>query len=77
MLLPLAIGLVLKARFGDLAARVKPGFDWISNVSLILLICLITQRTSTKSYKYLVPEESLRGFCLSIGTWDWLVARRT
>ena len=42
MLLPLVIGLVLKARYGDLAARVKPALDWISNVSLILLICLIT-----------------------------------
>ena len=42
MLLPLGIGLVLKARFGDLAARVKPVLDWISNVSLILLVCLIT-----------------------------------
>src|SRR6476620_4690129 len=42
MLIPLVIGLVLKARFGDLAARVKPVLDWISNVSLILLVCLIT-----------------------------------
>ena len=42
MLLPLVIGLALKARYGDLAARVKPVLDWISNVSLILLICLIT-----------------------------------
>ena len=37
MLLPLVIGLALKARYGDLAARVKPVLDWISNVSLILL----------------------------------------
>ena len=42
MLLPLASGLALKARYGELAARVKPVLDWISNVSLILLICLIT-----------------------------------
>jgi bile acid:Na+ symporter, BASS family len=42
MLLPLVIGLVLKARYADLAARVKPVLDWISNVSLILLVCLIT-----------------------------------
>ena len=40
MLLPLAIGLALKARYGDLAARVKPVLDWISNVSLILLVSL-------------------------------------
>src|SRR5258707_11348302 len=42
MLLPLAIGLALKARYGDLAARVKPVLDWISNASLILLVVLIT-----------------------------------
>jgi BASS family bile acid:Na+ symporter len=42
MLLPLAAGLALKARYEDLARRVKPLLDWISNVSLILLISLIT-----------------------------------
>jgi bile acid:Na+ symporter, BASS family len=42
MLLPLATGLALKARYGDLAARVKPVLDWISNASLILLVALIT-----------------------------------
>src|SRR5437868_9365138 len=34
MLLPLGAGLALKARYGDLAARVKPVLDWISNASL-------------------------------------------
>jgi len=42
MLLPLAAGLALKARYEDLARRVKPVFDWISNVSLILLVLVIT-----------------------------------
>jgi bile acid:Na+ symporter, BASS family len=42
MLLPLAAGLVLKARYEELAARVKPVLDLISNVSLILLVLLIT-----------------------------------
>jgi bile acid:Na+ symporter, BASS family len=42
MLLPLVIGLALKARYGDLAAWAKPVLDWISNISLILLVCLIT-----------------------------------
>jgi BASS family bile acid:Na+ symporter len=42
MLLPLAAGLALKARYADLSARVKPVLDWISNVSLILLISFIT-----------------------------------
>jgi BASS family bile acid:Na+ symporter len=42
MLLPLAIGLFVKARYDATAARVKPPLDWLSNVSLILLIVLIT-----------------------------------
>jgi predicted Na+-dependent transporter len=42
MLLPLAIGLFVQARYDVTAACVKPPLDWISNVSLILLIVLIT-----------------------------------
>jgi bile acid:Na+ symporter, BASS family len=42
MLLPLAAGLVLKAHYEQMAARVKPALDWISNVSLILLVLLIS-----------------------------------
>src|SRR5262245_12420966 len=42
MLLPLAAGLALKAYYEGLAARVKPILDWISNISLILLVLLIT-----------------------------------
>src|SRR6478672_7262303 len=42
MLLPLAAGLVLKAFYEHWAARVKPLLDRISNVSLILLVLLIT-----------------------------------
>ena len=42
MLLPLAIGLALKAQYEDMSRRVKPVLDWISNASLILLVLLIT-----------------------------------
>ena len=42
MLLPLGIGLILKSRYEELAARVKPVLDQISNISLILLVLLIT-----------------------------------
>jgi bile acid:Na+ symporter, BASS family len=42
MLLPLATGLALKARYGDLAARLKPILDSVSNLSLIFLVVLIT-----------------------------------
>jgi BASS family bile acid:Na+ symporter len=65
MLLPLAAGLALKARYGDLAARVKPVLDWISNVSLILLVLLITAANIDKVYKSSAHEGSLRDFCLS------------
>ena len=41
MLLPLAVGLAMKARFEVAAARVKPVFDLVSNLSLILLTILI------------------------------------
>jgi len=42
MLLPLAAGLALKARYDDFAGRVRPVFSWISNASLILVLVLIT-----------------------------------
>lgn len=42
MLLPLGIGLLLRAFFETVAARLKPWLDWLSNLSLILLIGLIT-----------------------------------
>jgi bile acid:Na+ symporter, BASS family len=42
MLLPLGIGLALKSRYEELAARVKPVLDRISNLSLVLLVLLIT-----------------------------------
>jgi len=42
MLLPLAAGLALKAYYEVMAVRVKPTLDWISNISLILLVLLIS-----------------------------------
>jgi bile acid:Na+ symporter, BASS family len=42
MLFPLAVGLALKAYYEAMAARVKPTLVWVSNVSLILLVLLIT-----------------------------------
>ena len=65
MLLPLAAGLALKACYEDLAARVKPVLDWISNVSLILLVLLITAANIDKVFKCSAHEESWLGFCLS------------
>src|SRR5438445_10188273 len=42
MLLPLATGLALKAHYEGFATQAKRVLDWISNVSLILLVLLIT-----------------------------------
>ncbi len=42
MLLPLAGALAVRARFAGAAARTKPVLDRVSNLSLILLIVLIT-----------------------------------
>lgn len=42
MLFPLGAGLAVKARYEAAAARVKPVLDRVSNLSLILLIALIT-----------------------------------
>ena len=78
MLLPLAAGLALKARYGDLAARVKPVLDWISNVSLILLVLLdhrSEHRQGSTSLRH--TRNPCRASVYRIGLWDWLVARRT
>lgn len=48
MLLPLAIGLVVKARLENLAARVRPLLNFISNISLFALLFLITAANLNK-----------------------------
>jgi BASS family bile acid:Na+ symporter len=75
MLLPLALGLALKARFGDLAARVKPVLDWISNVSLILLVFLITAANIDKVLQVFGTRGILAAvlfIALGVGT-GWLL----
>ena len=42
MLLPVGIGLFVKARRGRLSESVKPFLDGLSNISLVLLILLIS-----------------------------------
>jgi len=42
MLIPLGTGLVLKARYENVALRLKPIFDKISSLGLILLVLLIS-----------------------------------
>jgi bile acid:Na+ symporter, BASS family len=62
MLLPLAAGLVLRARYGNLAARVKPLLDRISNISLILLVLLITAANLDKVLQVFGTRGILAGF---------------
>src|SRR6516165_10659276 len=40
-LVPLATGLALRARYEEVAARVKPVLDWVSNVSLVSMVLLL------------------------------------
>jgi bile acid:Na+ symporter, BASS family len=75
MLLPIATGLVLKARYEDLARRVKPVLDWISNVSLILLVLLITAANIDKVLQVFGTRGILAGLlfiALGFGT-GWLL----
>ena len=75
MLLPLAAGLALKARYGDLAARVKPVLDWVSNLSLIFLVVLITAANIDKVLQVFGTRGILAGLlfiALGFGT-GWLL----
>jgi BASS family bile acid:Na+ symporter len=75
MLLPLATGLALKARYEDLARRVKPVLDWISNVSLVLLVLLITAANIDKVLQVFGTRGILAGLlfiALGFGT-GWLL----
>jgi BASS family bile acid:Na+ symporter len=75
MLLPLVIGLVLKGRYGDLAERLKPVLDWVSNISLILLIALITAANIDKVLQVFGTRGILAGLlfiALGVGT-GWLL----
>ena len=64
MLLPLGVGLALKSRYEDLAARVKPVLDRISNVSLILLVLLITAANIDKVLEVFGTRGILAGLLL-------------
>ncbi len=75
MLLPLAAGLALKVRYEDLARRVKPMLDRISNISLILLVLLITAANIDKVLQVFGTRGILAGLlfiALGFGT-GWLL----
>ena len=78
MLVPLAAGLALNTLYGVLAARVKPILDWISNVSLILLVPLITAANIDKILQLFGTFGILAGLLLTafgVGI-GWLLGGR-
>jgi bile acid:Na+ symporter, BASS family len=78
MLLPLAAGLAVKAYYEDLAARVKPALTWISSVSLILLVVLITAENIDKVLQVFGTGGILAGLlfiALGVGI-GWLLGGR-
>jgi len=78
LLLPLAAGLALNALYKGLAARVKPILDWISNVSLILLVLLITAANIDKILQLFGTFGILAGLLLTafgVGI-GWLLGGR-
>lgn len=78
MLLPLAIGLVLKARFEAVAEQVKPWLDRLSSISLILLIVLITAANIDKVLQVFGTRAILAGLLfIAIGFGvGWLLGGR-
>ena len=75
MLLPLAAGLALRAGHEDLATRVKPVLDSVSNVSLVLLVVLITATNVEKILQVFGTRGILAGLlfiAIGFGT-GWLL----
>jgi len=78
LMLPLAAGLALNAFYEGLAARVKPVLDWISDVSLILLVLLITAANIDKILQVFGTFGILAGLLLTafgVGI-GWLLGGR-
>jgi BASS family bile acid:Na+ symporter len=68
-LLPLATGLAFRARYPRVAARVKPVLDWVSNVSLVPLVCLLGAANIDKILHVFGTRGIVAGFSLiAIGT---------
>jgi predicted Na+-dependent transporter len=59
MLIPLAVGLLVRARRPGAASRIRPTVGWISNISMIL-VGLEVQESTAKTREL----ES---------NWDWVV----
>ena len=63
-LLPLAIGLALRARCQAVAARVKPALDWVANVTLVPMVLLLAVANIDKILHVFGTRGILEGFLL-------------
>ena len=63
-LLPLALGLALRAQYGEVAARVRPVLDWGSNVILVPMVLLLAIANIDKILHIFGTRGILAGFLL-------------
>jgi len=63
-LLPLGGGLVLRACYGEVAARVKPVLDWVCNVSLVPMVLLLAVANIDRILHVFGTRGILAGFLL-------------
>jgi BASS family bile acid:Na+ symporter len=63
-LLPLAAGLALRAQYEEVAARVKPVLDWVSNVILVPMVLLLAVANIDKILHIFGTRGILAGFLL-------------
>jgi BASS family bile acid:Na+ symporter len=63
-LLPLATGFALRARYAELAARVKPVLDRVSNVSLVPVVLLLAAANIGKILQVFGTRGIIAGFLL-------------
>ena len=63
-LLPLAVGLVLRAQYTEVAARVKPVLDWVCNLSLVPMVLLLAAGNIDKILHVFGTRGILAGFLL-------------
>ena len=63
-LLPLAAGLFLRARREEIATRLKPVLDWVSNVSLVPMVFLLAVANIDKIVHLFGTRGILAGFLL-------------
>jgi BASS family bile acid:Na+ symporter len=64
ILLPLAIGLAFRAAYGEVAARVKPVLDWVTNVSLVPIVLLLAAANIDKILDVFGTRGIVAGFLL-------------